>query len=291
MSKEKAIEARSLDKKLEKAIEDMDGRIGRSFSDQFCDFMEMALGMLCNNPSDHQRKLLQKTFADETRKAAFLEALQAYGNAAEGYHDPLGEMFMLRISHGQNGQFFTPEHVCEFMAAILEPQGETLSDPTCGSGRLMLQGLKVARESGNEPIIYANDLSYTCALMCLMNLLYNGARGEVSCGDSLRMDLANFRFFRIDRVLMPNGAWMSTYWQYTLADIAEVDQQRDEWRRKMLSNGILVEVVRHDVTKAAESVPEETETVPAAEESVPEEPQYDHLTATPKAVQLELELF
>ena len=38
------MEARSLDNKLEKAIEDMDGRIGRSFSDQFCDFMEMALG-------------------------------------------------------------------------------------------------------------------------------------------------------------------------------------------------------------------------------------------------------
>lgn len=278
------MEARSLDKKLEKAIEDMDGRIGRSFSDQFCDFMEMALGMLCNNPSDHQRKLLQKTFADETRKAAFLEALQAYGNAAEGYHDPLGEMFMLRISHGQNGQFFTPEHVCELMEAILEPQGETLSDPCCGSGRLMLQGLKVARESGNEPIIYANDLSYTCALMCLMNLLYNGARGEVSCGDSLRMDVANFRFFRIDRVMMPDGRWMSTYWQYTLADVGEVDKLRDAWREKMLGNGIPVEIVRHDVLYNDEAVPE-------AEESVPQEEQYDHLTATPKAVQLELELF
>lgn len=279
------------DKRLWKAIEATGGRTGKGFTDLFSDFLDTVLAMVCNNPTEQQRKLLNDTMTDEARKAAFLEALEAYGEAAEGYHDPLGEMFMLRISHGDHGQFFTPEHVCEFMAAIMEPKGETLNDPTCGSGRLMLQGLKVARQSGNEPIIYANDLSYTCARMCLMNLLFNSARGEVSCGDSLLMDLTNYRFFRIDRVLMPNKAWMSTYWQYTLADVLEVDQQRDEWIRKMLSSGILVEVVRHDVPKTDESVPAEAVPVPEEAESVPDEPQYDHLTATPKAVQLELQLF
>lgn len=279
------------DKKLERAIEDMDMRGGRSFSDLFSDFMDAALAMMCNNPSEHQQKLLQTLFSDERKKAAFLNALTAYGEAAENYHDPLGEMFMMRISHGQNGQFFTPETVCDFMARIMEPRGETLNDPCCGSGRLMLAGLKSARELGDEPIIFANDLSYTCSQMCLMNLLFNSARGEVSCGDALRMDLTNFRFFRIDRVMMPDGKWMSTYWQYTLANVEEVDEQRNAWREKMLSNGILVEIVRHDVLKNTESVPEDAEFVPEPEEIVPDEPQYDHLTATPKAVQLELELF
>ena len=277
------------DRTLEKAIEKMDGRTGRSFSDQFCDFMEMALGMLCNNPNDHQRRLLQKTFADKARQGAFLEALNAYGDAAEGYHDPLGDMFMMRISHGQNGQFFTPDSVCEFMAAVLDPQGETLNDPCCGSGRLLLAGLKVARESGNDPIIYANDLSYTCAHMCLMNLLYNGARGEVSCGNSLLMDLANFRFYHIDRVLMPNGAWMSTYWQYTIEGVEEVNRQRDEWRARMIENGIPVEILPDPLSR--ESVPEVSETVQDEAESVPKEQMYDRLTARPKAVQLELNLF
>lgn len=286
------------DAALEKAIEALDSRGGRSFDVLFNDFMETALGMLCNNPSEHQRGLLQKTFSDETRKAAFLEALKAYGEAAEGYHDPLGEMFMLRISHGQNGQFFTPEHVCEFMAAIMEPHGETLNDPCCGSGRLMLAGLKIAREGGNEPIIFANDLSYTCSQMCLMNLLFNSARGEVSCGDALRMDVANFRYFHIDRVMMPDGRWMSTYWQFTLADVDEVDRKREAWKEELLSHGILFEIVRHDDPKTAKSVPEDAEIVPSEDDSVPEsddsvpkEEQYDHLTATPKAVQLELDLF
>lgn len=274
------------DQKLEKAIEAMGYGTGRSFSDVFDDFLEMSLAMLCNNPNDHQRKLLQETLSKEGKRTAFLAALSAYGECAENYHNPLGEMFMLRISHGQNGQFFTPEHICEFMAKIIEPQGETINDPTCGSGRLLLAGLKIARENGEEPIIYANDLSYTCARMCLLNLLVNCARGEVSCGNSLLMDISNIRFFRIDRVMMPNGAYVSTYWQYTLADVCEVDKLRDEWRMKMLGNGLWVEVIRK---KKSEPVIEETAAEPISE---PEpEIENEHLTATPKAVQLELELF
>ena len=90
---------------------------------------------------------------------------------------------------------------------------------------------------------------------------------------------------------MPDGKWMSTYWQYTLANVEEVDRQRNEWRMKMLESGIPIEIVRSNVPKSVEIVPNEEETVQKIEEIVPKEPQYDHLTATPKAVQLEFELF
>lgn len=277
--------------RLEKAIEAMGERTGLEFSDLFSNFLDLSLTLLCNNPSDHQKKLMEATLANDKRKAAFCEALKAYGDAAEGYHDPLGDMFMTRISFGHNGQFFTPDPVCEFMARISDPKGETVNDPCCGSGRLLLATLKVARENGEDPIIYANDLSYTCSQMCLMNLLFNSARGEVSCGDALRMNLESFRYFRIDRLMLPDGKWMATYWQYTLANVDEVDKQRNEWRKKMLESGVWVEVIRNNVTGDAEIVPKEAENVPEVAEIVPDEPQYDRLTATPKAVQLELELF
>lgn len=277
--------------KLEQAIEAMGAYRGRSFPDLFSDFLDLTLTLLCNNPTEHQRKLMQDTFADERRKAAFLTALKAYGEAAEGFHDPLGDMFMTRISHGQNGQFFTPEHICDFMARIADPKDESINDPCCGSGRLLLAGLKVARESGNDPVIYANDLSYTCSQMCLMNLLFNSAGGEVSCGNSLMMDLQNFRFFHIDRVMTPEGKWWSTYWQYTMADVDEVNELRNEWFRKMAANGVPVEI-RCCERKAANDEPTEDAPVQEAAEIVPEEePQPDRLTATPKAVQLELQLF
>lgn len=248
----------------------------------------MALGLLCNNPSDRQKRLLTETMSDERKKMAFVEAMKAYGEAAENYHDPLGEMFMLRISHGHNGQFFTPQDICDFMAQILEPTGETVNDPTCGSGRLLLSALKISREKGNEPIVYGNDLSYTCAQMCLMNLLFNSARGEVSCGDALRMNLNSFQFFRIDRVMMPDGKWMATYWRYTLSDVDEVDRQRQEWKTLMLTNGMLVETL--PVPKSGENVRKDTEIVPKSDVIVPKEAE-DRLIAKPKAVQLQLELF
>ena len=81
--------------RLEKAIEAMGERTGLEFSDLFSNFLDLSLTLLCNNPSDHQKKLMEATLANDKRKAAFCEAMKAYGDAAEGYHDPLGDMFML----------------------------------------------------------------------------------------------------------------------------------------------------------------------------------------------------
>lgn len=58
----------------------------------FYDFIEVSLTMMCNNPNDHQRKLLQETLSKEEKRAAFFAALSAYGECAENYHDPLGEI-------------------------------------------------------------------------------------------------------------------------------------------------------------------------------------------------------
>ena len=223
---------------LEKAIEALDERHATSFPDLFYDFLDLHLSFFCNNPDEHQQKLFKRLKQDEQYNERFIAAMKAYGDAAEGYNDPLGDMFMYRISHGQNGQFFTPTHVCEFMARIVDPMAETINDPCCGSGRLILAGLKVAREIKQEPLVYANDLSITCSKMTLLNLCINIAGGEVSCGNSLMLDYDNFRFFKLDR-LRPffGGAALSTYWQYTLADVEQVDEQRKTWYDARLLEG------------------------------------------------------
>lgn len=249
---------RSADAQLEKAIEGLDARHHTSFPDLFYDFLDLQLSFFCNNPDEHQQKLHQRTFSDPDRKAAFINAMKCYGEAAEGYHDPLGDLFMYRISHGQNGQFFTPEHVCDFMARIVDPMKESINDPTCGSGRLVLAGLKVARENETEPLIFANDLSITCSKMCLLNLLINCAGGEVTCGDGLRLDYENYRFFKMER-LRPifGGAALSTYWQYTLADVKQVEEQRREWwRARILEGWISANPIRESARETPKKEPE-----------------------------------
>lgn len=266
------------DKQLENAIDKMACGRGSDFSSLFEEFVDLALCPLCNNPNEMQIELWNKAQKDEQYNKAFIEALQAYGDAAMDYHDPLGEMFMMRISHGNHGQFFTPETICDFMAKITEPIGESVCDPTCGSGRLLLSGLNASRHKGFEPWIYGNDLSYTCARMTLLNLLINRARGEVTCGNSLLLDYQNYIFFKIDRVLMPNGIWFSTYWQYRLSDIEEVEAKRNAWKAELLKNGLWVELPRKTADKPQKAATKEEE-------------RKEELPVVCNATQLQLELF
>jgi type I restriction-modification system DNA methylase subunit len=268
---------------LEKAVEALGMREGHDFNYCFCKFLDTALTMFCNNPTEQQTKLLKSTMADPKQKAAFIEAIEQYSEAAEGYNDPLGDMFMERVSHGANGQFFTPENVCEMIARMAMPSQETICDTCSGSGRLLLQGLKIARENGSEPYIYANDLAHTCSQMVLLNLLVNSARGEVSCGDSLKLNFENYRFYHLDRIRQIGGAWLSTYWQYTTDSLAEVNEKRSKWALDILEYGFMVEPPRKANTEptAVEAKPEPIE--PKAE------PKVEKLTAVPKYKQLEFE--
>lgn len=224
--------------KLEKAIDSLDLGRGKPFYDLFDEFLSLQLSFFCNNPNDRQKKLYDRMRRDDEYRRAFTGCMTAYGDAAEDCRDPLGEMFMLRISHGHNGQFFTPENVCIMMAQCMGVQSESLNDPTCGSGRMLLAGLKVAREAGHEPEVHANDLSYTCAQMTLLNLCANTASGMVTCGDGLRLDYDNYHFFKIDRIrniFSPTA--ISTYWQYTMSDVAEVEEMRRQWWRERMAEG------------------------------------------------------
>lgn len=270
-----------LDKELEKAILKMDLGRGQNFSSLFEDFLDLALCPLCNNPNERQIELWKRTQEDEKYAEAFIEAMERYGEAACDYHDPLGEMFMMNISNGQNGQFFTPDCICDLLSMLTVPKdGDSVCDPTCGSGRILLAALRNMTQEGREPWLYGNDLSYTCARMTLLNLLVNRARGEVSCGDALKYDLENYTFFKIDRCFMPQGFWISTYWQYTLSNVSEIDTKRNAWRLEMLKNGLWVELPQKTATAAPKEpiIEKETET---------------ELPTTAKAVegQYQLELF
>jgi len=86
-----------------------------------------------------------------------------------GWFDAFGDLFMAISSKSGrqvNGQFFTPPDIC---------------DPTCGSGRLLLA--YHVRHLGNY--LVAEDVSRTCCLMTVCNMLVHGCIGEVIHHDSL----------------------------------------------------------------------------------------------------------
>ena len=219
---------------LEKAIERMAIGGRNQFSDCFANFLDLALSYFCNNMDERQMELRKYVEKNEDFKNAYKDALKCFGDDAEDYHDPLGDIFMSRISHGDHGQFFTPESISLLMSEIIMGEklhdGMTINDPACGTGRTLLMALKHIRSKGFEPKLYANDLSMTCAKMTLLNFCINSVDGAVTCGDALKMDTENFTFFKLDKVRnLASGVVFTTYWQYSLSDVEKVQEKREKW--------------------------------------------------------------
>lgn len=111
--------------------------------------------------------------------------------------DILGDIFQGAITRGQNGQFFTPDSLCELMARIAgidevreegasegehAPNGtETVSDPCCGSGRLLLAA---AKENRNRYFV-GQDIDHRCAKITAINLALWNLYGKVIWGNTL----------------------------------------------------------------------------------------------------------
>lgn len=100
-----------------------------------------------------------------------------------GMIDILGTYFEENISHGHNGQFFTPQPICDLMAGFNQPIAplQRILDPACGSGRMLLSAAKINRFAR----FYGADNDRTCAQMTVINLFLNNLYGEVAWMDSI----------------------------------------------------------------------------------------------------------
>lgn len=113
--------------------------------------------------------------------------------------DFLGEMFSgLNLHNEWKGQFFTPYHVGYFMAAInIESAKEelmqkdciTVNDCCCGAGCLLIAFANEARKAKidfqNRVLFVAQDLDFTAAMMCYIQLSLLGCKAIVKVGNSL----------------------------------------------------------------------------------------------------------
>lgn len=109
--------------------------------------------------------------------------------------DILGDIFQGAISRGENGQFFTPDPVCELMAQLTDsderngapeiastPDAKpTVFDPCCGSGRMLLAAAKVNRDR----YFVGLDIDHKCARITALNLALWNLNGRVIWGNTL----------------------------------------------------------------------------------------------------------
>lgn len=160
---------------------------------------------------------------DDTRLQALIEALSdpRYRLGLKDVEpDILGrayEYLLRKFAEGQGqsaGEFFTPKEVGWIIARIMNPeQGESVYDPTCGSGGLLIKCELTIQEKYKEvkrPLqLYGQEINHVTYAMARMNMIVHDMDGEIAIGDTLRnpkfLDGGVLRKFD---VVVANPMWM-----------------------------------------------------------------------------------
>ena len=125
-----------------------------------------------------------------SKLVAIFEGLDFRANRAEG-DDLLGDAYeyLMRTESGKSkGQFYTPAEVSRIMAKVIgigpdTQQDQTIYDPTCGSGSLLL---KAADEAPHGITVYGQEMNNATYAMARMNMILHGHEtAELWCGNTL----------------------------------------------------------------------------------------------------------
>jgi type I restriction enzyme M protein len=91
------------------------------------------------------------------------------------------------------GEFYTPRSVVRMMAEMLDPrEGESIYDPACGTGGMLLGAIEHVQRAGGDPRrffgkIYGQEKNLTTASIARMNLLLHGIEDfQIVREDTLR---------------------------------------------------------------------------------------------------------
>ncbi|MFR0872513.1 MAG: N-6 DNA methylase [Oscillospiraceae bacterium] len=108
----------------------------------------------------------------------------------------------LNLGNDSGGQFFTPYDVCRMMAEMtcdnvlptIEAKGYiSINDCACGAGATLIAGVHAAAKQiskaglnwQNHILVTAQDVDYTVAYMCYIQLSLLGVAGYIKVGNSL----------------------------------------------------------------------------------------------------------
>lgn len=143
------------------------------------------------------------------------------------------------ISKSKAGEFYTPRAIVKLLVRIISPQpGESVYDPACGSGGMLIEAVRYMNNSTLScGRIFGQEKNVTNAAISRMNLFLHGASDfTIMQGDTLRDPriVQNGKLAQFDCVIA-NPPFSLDKWG---AEIWESDKfGRNIWGTPQLSNG------------------------------------------------------
>ena len=174
----------------------------------FSDWVEMYAISIANACT-----LLNSTLK-QSREKKYLEVIKKYKEPEQSkFHelcgmlvlaleqdmvDVLGNVYMgLESGSKHTGQFFTPNHISRLTARLMPPVTDAdgvirFSEPTCGSGGMIIAYAKVLVEQGvnyqKKLEVVAQDIDYRCVHMCYVQLSLLGIKATVLRQNTLTLE-------------------------------------------------------------------------------------------------------
>lgn len=187
-----------------------------NFSNVFSDFMTMAIcAFSYGQMEDLYNETAKRYDADELNlfSIALAEMVNEYDTnmGSDGtWKDILGCVFEETNSSytaSANGQFFTPDHICNMMAQLVgekEPCKENIlvNDCSSGSSRNLIAHSRLHPQNRFNAFYVAQDLDERCVKMSVLNFVMFGMKGIVIHMNTLTMEIfKGYRVYLADTML------------------------------------------------------------------------------------------
>jgi len=200
---------------------------GQSLHAAYTQLLDWTLLPFKKHDSAEEQQIALETYRTHPKVSQLITLVTIIGDLSENFSDPLGELFMQAISNGHNGQYFTPEPICDMMATMSigensEPN-QTVCDCACGSGRMLLRAAKINRHL----LLYGADLDITCCKMALVNMLLNSLKGEITHMNSLSNNF--YTGYKVSTVLVGTH-YLPFYTEFTNPEESRI------WLRSLKGN-------------------------------------------------------
>lgn len=135
------------------------------------------------------------------------------GNGVDLFGHLYEQMYLLKSKASANGQFFTPDCLCDLMSRLADVDEHeeldgriTVSDPACGSARTLIAHF-MAKTRKNHALAghyyyEAADIDLPTCKMAACNMMIHGMQGKVICQDQLLLPTPTAVFY-INEVRYP----------------------------------------------------------------------------------------